>query len=103
MKQYLIFLKYTRAYLSEVTGYSKNYLSRIATGARAPSEVFIGVCCHTLKESQDDLFRLAEVHAVRTAPTDPEQLNKTMGELVSRLTGAEAEIEKIKAELKQYS
>ncbi len=101
-KQYLIFLKYTREYLSQVTGYSKGYLSRIASGSREPGEVFIGVCCHTLKEPQEDLFKLLEPHAARIAPAQPGQPNRdlieTIDELASRLTKAEAELKALKAE-----
>ncbi|MBA7615670.1 hypothetical protein ES703_22955 [subsurface metagenome] len=104
--QYLIFLKYTREYLSKVTGYSKGYLSRIASGAKPPSEVFIGVCCHTLKEPQDELFKLAEPQpaALLSAQTrQPNQdLIETIDELASRLTRAEKDIASLFAELAQY-
>ena len=100
-KQYLIFLKYTREYLSQVTGYSKGTLSRIASGARAPSEVFIGVCCHALKEPQEDLFRFIEVTS--RAPAHPQTLTQdlleTIAELAARLTEAEKKIKALQDEL----
>ena len=105
-KQYRMFLKYTREYLAQVTGYSKNYLSRIATGARAPGEVFIGACCHTLKESQDYLFELVELHKASIDPAlkghpDQEWL-ETIDELTKRLTEAEKGIKALQDELRQY-
>ncbi|GAI67594.1 unnamed protein product [marine sediment metagenome] len=104
--QYLIFLKYQREYLSQVTGYSKGYLSRVATGAKPPSEVFIGVCCHTLKEPQEELFKLVEPQPAALLSAQPRHPNQdlieTIDELASRLTKAEAQIEALKAEFKQY-
>ena len=106
-KQYLIFLKYTREYLHRVTGYSKHTLSRIATGNGGPSEIFIGVCCHTLKESQDDLFKLVEPYAVRSAPAPQGRpapdLLETINELARRLTQAEKDLKALQDELRQYS
>lgn len=105
-KQYAIFLKYNREYLAQATGYSKGYLSRIASGAQVPSEVFIGVCCHNLKESQDDLFRLLEPHKesrVRPHHQDlPQALLETIDELTRRLTQAEKDIKALQDEIKQY-
>lgn len=105
--QYLIFLKYTREYLSQVTGYSKGTLSRIASGSREPSEIFIGVCCHTLKEPQEDLFRLIEPFkesVVPPAPGRPNQdLFETIDELADRLTQAEGKIKALEDELRQYA
>ncbi len=102
-KQYLIFLKYTREYLSQVTGYSKGYLSRIAGGAKYPSEVFIGVCCHTLKEPQKDLFRLCDPYEPIMAPALPggltQDLVETIDELAARLTKAEAALKTLKEEI----
>lgn len=99
-RQYLIFLKYTREYLSQVTGYSKPYLSRFASGALGPSESFIALCCHTLKEPQEELFKLIEPHAARIALAQPRQPNQdlyeTIDELASRLTKAENELETLK-------
>ena len=106
-KQYLIFLKYTREYISQITGYSKGYLCRIATGAREPSEPFIGLCCHTLKESQHDLFKLIEPNAACVSPAltgGPDQdLISTIDELAAQLTKAQKEIKALKDELKQYA
>ena len=106
-KQYLIFLKYKTEYLCQVTGYSKGTLSRIASGARVPSEVFIGVCCHTLKESQDVLFELVEPGSAIGAAAPNKDLTQdlleTIEELAHRLTQAERDIKALQDELKQYS
>ncbi|MBA7555531.1 hypothetical protein ES705_48199 [subsurface metagenome] len=105
-RQYRLFLKYTREYLSQITGYSKNYLSRIATGARAPSETFIGVCCHTLKEPQEYLFELVQPHEVSIDPAlkgHPDQdLLETIDGLAARLTKAEEAVKALQDELRQY-
>lgn len=55
-----IFRKYRREYLAEVTGYSLEYLSRVATGKHPLKQVFIDRCCYTLKESEKKLFRNSE-------------------------------------------
>ena len=105
-KQYLIYLKYTREYLSRVTGYSKGTLTRMASGAKLPSEAFIGVCCHTLKEPQEYLFKLIELPTERLGPPPPPRSNQalieTIDELASRLTNAEAEIKALQKEVRKY-
>lgn len=106
-KQYTIFLKYQRGYLSKVTGYSRGHLSRIATGAKSPSEPFIGVCAYNLKEPAEELFRLVDPQAARLAPPTPpgqknQDLFETIDELAWRLTTAEKKIDKLEAELREY-
>lgn len=51
-----LFLKYLRKYLSESTGYSKDHLSRIASGKAPLTRIFIDRCCYALKESEAELF-----------------------------------------------
>ena len=51
---------YTRDYLIEVTGYSREYLSRIANGKEPLGQVFIDRCCFTLKEPQEQLFTIQQ-------------------------------------------
>jgi len=51
-----IFAKYTRQWLFEVTGYTKGYLSRVATGNTPLSRSFIERVCFRLKELEVDLF-----------------------------------------------
>jgi len=105
-EQYLIFLKYTREYLSQVTGYSKGHISRVVSGNREPSEIFIGVCCHTLKEPKEDLFRLIEPHKPSLVPSPPRQpdqdLLDTIDELGDRLTKCEAEVKELRGEFNKY-
>jgi len=51
-----LFQKYTRNWLSEVTGYSKGYLSRIATGKIVLSRSFVERVCFKLGQSKTELF-----------------------------------------------
>lgn len=54
--QHPLFSKYTREWLSEVTGFSKGYLSRVATGKVALSRSFIERVCFKLEEPEAALF-----------------------------------------------
>ncbi len=56
MSQHPLFLKYTREWLSEVTGFSKGYLCRVATGKVPLSRSFIERVCFKLKECEAELF-----------------------------------------------
>lgn len=56
MQRHPIFIIYTREWLSEVTGYHKGYLSRLATGKARVSRSFIERCCFKLKQPEDKLF-----------------------------------------------
>jgi len=56
-QQYELFKKYRRQWLSEATGFSKDYLCRLATGKQAMSRSFIERVCYKLKESEEELFR----------------------------------------------
>lgn len=56
MLQHPLFLKYTREWLGEVTGFSKGYLSRVATGKVSLSRSFIERVCFKLNESEAELF-----------------------------------------------
>jgi len=51
-----LFYKYTRAWLSEVTGYSKGYLSRVATGKITLSRSFVERVCFKLGRLEEALF-----------------------------------------------
>lgn len=55
-KQHPIFVKYTRSWLHEVTGYSKGYLCRVATGKISLSRAFIERVCFKLQLPEEDLF-----------------------------------------------
>lgn len=56
MEQQPLFIKYTRYWLSEVTGYSKGYLSRVATGKLPISRSFIERVCFKLNQPEKELF-----------------------------------------------
>lgn len=51
-----LFIKYKRDWLSEVTGYSKGYLSRVATGRLPISRSFIERVCFKLNQPEKELF-----------------------------------------------
>lgn len=51
-----LFAKYSRTWLSFVTGYSKGYLSRLATGKVPLGHFFIERACSALGEPEGDLF-----------------------------------------------
>jgi len=56
MPQHPVFIKYTRAWLHEVTGYSKGYLCRVATGKIPLSQSFIERLCFNLNQPEEELF-----------------------------------------------
>jgi len=56
MVQHPLFIKYIRAWLHEVTGYSKGYLCRVATGKIPLSQSFIERVCFSLNQPGEELF-----------------------------------------------
>ena len=56
MAQHPLFIKYNRDWLHEVTGFSKGYLSRVATGRVSLSRSFIDRICFKLGEPEKKLF-----------------------------------------------
>jgi len=56
MQQHPLFTKYRRDWLHEVTGYSKGYLCRVATGNTPLSRSFIERVCFRLNQLEPDLF-----------------------------------------------
>jgi len=56
MQQHPLFHQYTRDWLHEMTGYSKGYLSRVATGRTPLSRSFIERVCFKLKRPEAELF-----------------------------------------------
>lgn len=60
MRTHPLFAKYTRAYVSEITGYSLGYLSRVNKGRTPLTRYFIERVSYSLREHPADLF-LAEV------------------------------------------
>lgn len=61
MEQHPLFIKYRREWLHEVTGFSKAYLSRVATGNTAISRSFIERVCFSLNMPEKELF-LPDAH-----------------------------------------
>ncbi|MBA7616924.1 hypothetical protein ES703_24226 [subsurface metagenome] len=65
MRQHPLFIKYTREWLHQVTGFSKGYLCRVATGKTPLSRSFIERVCFKLNQPKEELFLLdaTEVHS----------------------------------------
>ena len=55
-QQHPLFFQYTRDWLHQVTGFSKGYLSRVATGKIPLSRSFIERVCFKLNQLESDLF-----------------------------------------------
>lgn len=53
-----IFVKYTRSWLHEATGYTRGYLCRVATGKIPLTQSFMERACFKLGEPQEKLFLL---------------------------------------------
>ncbi len=56
MPQHPLFIKYTRDWLHQQTGFSKGYLSRVATGKVSLSRSFVERVCFRLREPEGELF-----------------------------------------------
>ncbi|MBA7625035.1 hypothetical protein ES703_32456 [subsurface metagenome] len=56
-QNYALFETYTRKWLHKKTGFSLNYLCRIATGKAPLNRSFIERVCYRLKKSEEELFR----------------------------------------------
>jgi len=65
MVKHPLFVKYRREWLHEVTGFSLNYLCRIATGRAPLTRSFIERVCFALKKPESELFLpdTAEAHS----------------------------------------
>lgn len=55
-EQHPVFRKYTREYLSQQTGYSRCYLSKVSTGKMPLTRTFIQMVSYRLGEPEDQLF-----------------------------------------------
>jgi len=55
-QEHPIFIKYRRDWLHEVTGFSKGYLSRVATGKLPLSRAFVERVCFKLGLPESELF-----------------------------------------------
>ncbi len=66
MPQHPLFIKYTRDWLHQQTGFSKGYLSRVATGKVSLSRSFVERVCFRLGEPEAELFQLdpGEAHPI---------------------------------------
>jgi len=56
MERHPLFIKYTRDWLHQSTGFSKNYLCKIATGRLPLTRSFIERVCYTLNQPVGNLF-----------------------------------------------
>ena len=70
MEEHPLFTIYRRDWLHEVTGYSKGYLSRVATGRISLSRSFIERICFKLNRPEQELF---SPDAVAHSPGQPHQ------------------------------
>lgn len=70
MGQHPLFIKYRRDWLHQVTGYSKEYLCRVATGKIPLSRSFIERVCFKLNKPKEELFLLdaTEAHSTPGKP-----------------------------------
>jgi len=69
-QQHPVFLKYTRKWLSEATGYSQGHLCHIATGRVALARTFIERVCLKLNHPESELF-LPDTPAEGDSPLNP--------------------------------
>jgi len=56
MEQHPLFIKYTRDWLHQSTGFSKHYLCKIATRRTPLTRSFIERVCHKLNQPEGELF-----------------------------------------------
>ena len=63
MQQHPLFKRYTRDWLHEMTGFSKGYLSRVATGRTPLTRAFIERVCFKLNQPEEELFLLNAVQS----------------------------------------
>ncbi|MFW6112587.1 MAG: hypothetical protein ACOC6S_03350 [Chloroflexota bacterium] len=73
MPQHPMFIKYTREWLYRQTGFSKGYLSRVATGQVSLSRSFVERVCFKLGEPEEQLFlpRSSRSNRSRRVPARP--------------------------------
>jgi len=64
-QEHPLFLRYRRDWLHEVTGYSKGYLCRVATGRIAVSRAFVERVCFKLQLPESELFLPEPSEALR--------------------------------------
>lgn len=69
MQQHPLFIKYKRDWLHKVTGYSKGYLCRVATGKIPLSRSFIERVCFKLNKPEMELF-LPDAAKAQSTPSN---------------------------------
>ncbi|MBA7681905.1 hypothetical protein ES703_90249 [subsurface metagenome] len=67
-QQHPLFIEFRRDWLHKVTGYSKGYLSRVATGKTPLTRSFISQVCYRLNRRKEELF-LPDGAEARLAPS----------------------------------
>jgi len=67
-QQHPLFIEYRRDWLHKVTGYTKSYLSRVATGKTPLTRSFIRQVCYKLNRPEEELFLPGGAEA-RLAPS----------------------------------
>ncbi len=72
MEQHPVFLKYTRDWLHQVTGFHKGYISRVATGRTPLSRSFVERVCFALGEPAEELF-LPDAIEAHSSPSHDQQ------------------------------
>lgn len=73
--QHPLFIKYRRNYLHDLTGYSKSYLCRVATGKIPLSPSFITRICFKLNQNEADLF-LCDLQSGGCDPDEKHELSR---------------------------
>ncbi len=68
MQQHPVFRKYKSEWLHDVTGYSKIYLLRVASGNVPLSRAFIDRVTFKLKEPAEELFMLEAASVPSSSP-----------------------------------
>jgi len=58
MPKHPVFRKYTREWLSEHTGYTRGYLSKVSTGKMPLTRTFMEMVSFKLNEPKESLFLL---------------------------------------------
>lgn len=74
-QQHPLFIEYRRDFLHRVTGFSKGYLSRVATGKTPLTRSFISQVCYKLNRPEEELFLPGGAEARLTPSQSPTSLN----------------------------
>ncbi len=74
-QQHPLFIEYRRDWLHKVTGFSKGYLSRVATGKTPLTRSFIRQVCYKLNRPEKELFLPGGAEARLASSQSPSSLN----------------------------